>query len=72
MAEMLDDGGARGLVTGRSQAGLDATQEQLGKGGIAALSDACSLTDLDCHVANAHLVDVVKEIHKEWPLFDPE
>jgi len=46
-AKMLVDGGARVLVTGRSQAGLDSTQKELGKGGVAVSSDARSLTDLD-------------------------
>jgi NAD(P)-dependent dehydrogenase (short-subunit alcohol dehydrogenase family) len=46
-AKMLVDGGARVLVTGRSQAGLEATQKELGKGGIAVSSDARSLTDID-------------------------
>ena len=46
-AKMLVDGGARVLVTGRSQAGLDSAQKELGKGGVAVSSDARSLTDLD-------------------------
>ena len=46
-AKMLVDGGARVLVTGRSQAGLDSTQKVLGKGAIAVSSDAQSLTDID-------------------------
>jgi len=46
-AKMLVDGGARVLVTGRSQAGLDSTQKELGKGGVAVSSDARSLTDID-------------------------
>ena len=46
-AKMLLDGGARVLVTGRSQAGLDSTQKELGKGGVAVSSDARSLTDID-------------------------
>jgi NAD(P)-dependent dehydrogenase (short-subunit alcohol dehydrogenase family) len=46
-AKMLVDGGARVLVTGRSQAGLEATQKELGKGGIAVSSDARSLTGID-------------------------
>ena len=46
-AQMLVGGGARVLVTGRSQAGLDATQRELGKGGVAVSSDARSLTDID-------------------------
>ncbi len=50
-AKMLVDGGARVLVTGRSQAGLDSTQRELGKGGIAVSSDARSLTDIDALVS---------------------
>jgi NADP-dependent 3-hydroxy acid dehydrogenase YdfG len=46
-AKMLVDGGARVLVTGRSQAGLDSTQKELGTGGVAVSSDARSLTDID-------------------------
>lgn len=46
-AKMLVDGGARVLVTGRSQAGLDAAQRELGEHGIAVASDARSLTDIE-------------------------
>ena len=46
-AKMLVDGGARVLATGRSQAGLEAAQKALGKGGVAVSSDAQSLTDID-------------------------
>ncbi len=46
-AKMLMDGGARDLVTGRSQAGLDSAQKELGKGGVVVSSDARSLTDID-------------------------
>ena len=46
-AKMLLNGGARVLVTGRSQAGLDAAQKQLGTGAIVVSSDARSLTDID-------------------------
>jgi NAD(P)-dependent dehydrogenase (short-subunit alcohol dehydrogenase family) len=46
-AKMLVDGGARVLVTGRSQASLDSTQKELGKGSVAVSSDARSLTDID-------------------------
>ena len=46
-AKMLLDGGGRVLVTGRSQAGLDAAQKQLGTGAIVVSSDARSLTDID-------------------------
>jgi NAD(P)-dependent dehydrogenase (short-subunit alcohol dehydrogenase family) len=50
-AKMLVHEGARVLVTGRSQAGLDATQKELGNGGIAVASDARSLTDIDALAA---------------------
>jgi NAD(P)-dependent dehydrogenase (short-subunit alcohol dehydrogenase family) len=46
-AKMLVDAGARVLVTGRSQAGLDSTQKELGKRGVVVSSDARSLTDID-------------------------
>jgi NAD(P)-dependent dehydrogenase (short-subunit alcohol dehydrogenase family) len=46
-AKMLLDGGARVLVTGRSQAGLDSAQKELGKGAVVVSSDARSLTDID-------------------------
>ena len=46
-AKMLLDGGARVLVTGRSQAALDSAQNELGKDAIVVSSDARSLTDLD-------------------------
>jgi NAD(P)-dependent dehydrogenase (short-subunit alcohol dehydrogenase family) len=46
-AKMLLDGGARVLVTDRSQAGLDAAQQELGEGAIVVSSDARSLTDID-------------------------
>jgi NAD(P)-dependent dehydrogenase (short-subunit alcohol dehydrogenase family) len=46
-AKMLVDGGARVLVTGRSQTTLESTQNELGDSGIAVQSDARSLTDLD-------------------------
>jgi NAD(P)-dependent dehydrogenase (short-subunit alcohol dehydrogenase family) len=46
-AKMLMDGGARVLVTGRSQVGLDSAQKELGKGALVASSDARSLTDID-------------------------
>src|SRR4051812_37875897 len=46
-AKMLGKGGARVLVTGRAQAGLESTQKELGKGGTAVESDARSLTDID-------------------------
>ena len=46
-AKMLMDGGARVLVTGRSQAGLDSAQNELGKDAIVVSSDARSLTEID-------------------------
>ena len=46
-AKMLLDGGARALVTGRSKAGLESAQKELGKGAIVVSSDARSLTDID-------------------------
>ena len=46
-AKMLLDGGARVLVTGRSKAGLDAAQQELGKDAIVVSSDARSLTGID-------------------------
>lgn len=46
-AKMLLDGGARVVVTGRSQAGLDSAQKELGKGGVVVSSDAGSLTDIN-------------------------
>lgn len=50
-AKMLVDGGARVLVTGRSQAALDSTRNELRDGGIAVASDARSLTDIDALAA---------------------
>jgi NAD(P)-dependent dehydrogenase (short-subunit alcohol dehydrogenase family) len=46
-AKMLLDGGARVVVTGRSQEGLDSAQKELGKGAIVVASDARSLTEID-------------------------
>ena len=46
-AKLLMDGGARVLVTGRSQVGLDSAQKELGKGALVVSSDARSLTDID-------------------------
>jgi len=46
-AKMLLDGGARVLVTGRSQAGLESAQKELGKDALVVSSDARSLTDID-------------------------
>ena len=46
-AKMLLDGGARVLVTGRSKAGLESAEKELGKRAIVVSSDARSLTDID-------------------------
>ena len=46
-AKMLLDGGARVLVTGRSTAGLESAQKELGKDAIVVSSDARSLTEID-------------------------
>ncbi len=50
-AKMLLDGGARVLVTGRSQAGVEAAQKELGAGAIVVSSDARSVTDIDALAA---------------------
>ncbi|MET3105973.1 NAD(P)-dependent dehydrogenase (short-subunit alcohol dehydrogenase family) [Oxalobacteraceae bacterium GrIS 2.11] len=50
-AKMLIEGGARVLVTGRSQAGLDSAQQAIGKDAIVMSSDARSLTDIDALAA---------------------
>ena len=46
-AKKLLDGGARVLVTGRSKAGLESAQKELGKDTLVVSSDARSLTDID-------------------------
>src|SRR6201996_6593903 len=46
-AKMLFDGGARVLVTGRSQAGLESAQKELGKDALVVSSDTRSLTEID-------------------------
>jgi NAD(P)-dependent dehydrogenase (short-subunit alcohol dehydrogenase family) len=46
-AKMLLDGGGRVLVTGRSKAGLESAQKEIGKDAIVVSSDARSLTDID-------------------------
>ena len=53
-AKMLLDGGARVLVTGRSQAGLDSAQKELGTGAAVVSSDARSLTELDTLASRAN------------------
>jgi NAD(P)-dependent dehydrogenase (short-subunit alcohol dehydrogenase family) len=46
-AKKLLDEGARVLVTGRSKAGLESAQKELGMDAIVVSSDARSLTDID-------------------------
>jgi len=50
-AKKLLDGGARVLVTGRSQAGLDSAKQELGTDALVVSSDARSLTDIDALAA---------------------
>ena len=50
-AKMLLDEDARVLVTGRSQAGLDSAQKELGNDAIVVSSDARSLTEIDALAA---------------------
>src|ERR1700742_4276322 len=60
-AKMLLDGGARVLVTGRSQAGLDSAQKELGKDAIVVSSDARSLADI---------ADLGAKVKAEFDTFD--
>ncbi len=46
-AKLLIDGGARVLVTGRTQALLDAAKAELGASAVVVSSDAASLADVD-------------------------
>lgn len=50
-AKMLLEGGARVLVTGRSQGGLEFARNALGEGALVVASDAGSLTDIDALAA---------------------
>src|SRR5690349_18571338 len=52
-AKMLLDSGARVLVTGRSQAGLDSAKKELGRDTLVVSSDARSLTHIDSLAAQA-------------------
>ncbi len=52
-AKMLLDGGARVLVTGRSKAGLESAQNELGKDAVVVSSDARSLKDIDALASRA-------------------
>ncbi|PJN32442.1 short-chain dehydrogenase [Streptomyces sp. CB02959] len=47
IAELLVDGGARVMITGRSQTTLDAARERLGKNAVAVRGDVAALSDLD-------------------------
>lgn len=47
VAELLVRGGARVVVTGRSQAKLDAARKQLGDNAVGVRADVASLSDLD-------------------------
>ena len=60
-AKMLLDGGARVLVTGRSNAGLESAQKELGKGAVVVSSDARSLTDIE---------DLASKVETEFDTFD--
>jgi NAD(P)-dependent dehydrogenase (short-subunit alcohol dehydrogenase family) len=51
MARLLVDGGARVVITGRSQATLDAAKERLGGNAVAVRGDVASLGDLDALAA---------------------
>lgn len=47
MAKLLSDGGARVVITGRSQDTLDAARQRLGKNAVAVRGDVAALADLD-------------------------
>lgn len=55
LAKLLVDGGARVVVTGRSQTTLDAARERLGANAVAVRGDVAALPDLDA------LADRVKD-----------
>ena len=46
-AKLFADGGARVLITGRSQAALDTARKEIGDNAVAVRSDAASLPDID-------------------------
>ena len=60
-AKMLLDKGARVLVTGRSQAGLNSAQKELGNDAIVVASDARSLKDID---------DLASQVKAKFETFD--
>lgn len=47
VATLLADGGARVLITGRSETALDAARDRLGANAVAVRADVASLPDLD-------------------------
>jgi NAD(P)-dependent dehydrogenase (short-subunit alcohol dehydrogenase family) len=47
LAKLLVDGGARVVITGRTQATLDAARERLGENALAVRGDVAALSDLD-------------------------
>jgi NAD(P)-dependent dehydrogenase (short-subunit alcohol dehydrogenase family) len=47
LAKLLVDGGARVVITGRTQATLDAARERLGENAVAVRGDVAALSDLD-------------------------
>src|SRR6184192_77982 len=52
-AKLFAGGGARVLITGRTQATLDAAHEQLGDSAVAVRGDVASLSDVDALVDRA-------------------
>jgi NAD(P)-dependent dehydrogenase (short-subunit alcohol dehydrogenase family) len=53
LAEPLLQGGARVVITGRSQAKLEAARERLGENALAVRADVASLSDLDVLASRA-------------------
>ena len=60
-AKLLIAGGARVLITGRTQATLDAAREELGENAITAQNDVASLGDLDA---------LAERVRSEFGTFD--
>ena len=62
-AKKLLDGGARVLVTGRSQTGLESAKQELGTDALVVSSNARSLTDIDALAAQVmaefHTIDLL-------------
>ncbi|MEU8901079.1 SDR family oxidoreductase [Nocardia sp. NPDC048505] len=55
LAKLLTEGGARVVITGRSQATLDAAREELGDNVITVRGDVAALTDLDALAARVRI-----------------